>query len=245
MLRGGDMNFGEITEVCPWDVMAKTTGQDLTAPQVKEPRLFKSHCERTKIAKGGKYIYVARNPDDAFVSFFKFLPAYAGLRADDITMHQFADAIFARKASNNGSIWDHYMGWYDVKDDPAVLWVFFEDLKNDLPGQIERVADFMEIPADVRAERVAEAIEKASFRYMKANDHHFDEHFTFDACKAAMGIPEDVKVDANKVHEGQSGAGSKIPEEIKTRLNQQWQEKVFTKTNAASYDDFRVSFPHT
>ena len=126
MLRGGDMEFGEITEVVPWDVMALTCDQDLTAAQVKEPRLFKSHCEHAKIAKGGKYIYVARNPDDAFVSFFKFLPAYVGLREDDITMYQFADAIFAKTASHNGTIWDHYNGWYDVKDDPNVLWVFFE-----------------------------------------------------------------------------------------------------------------------
>ena len=27
MLRGGDMNFGEITEVCPWDEMAMICGQ--------------------------------------------------------------------------------------------------------------------------------------------------------------------------------------------------------------------------
>jgi len=34
MLRGGDMNFGEITEVVPWDVMTLTCGQDLNAEQV-------------------------------------------------------------------------------------------------------------------------------------------------------------------------------------------------------------------
>ena len=27
MLRGGDMNFGEITEVCPWDEIAMICGQ--------------------------------------------------------------------------------------------------------------------------------------------------------------------------------------------------------------------------
>merc|ERR1711988_713967 len=58
MLRGGDMNFGEITEVVPWDVMAHQCGQDLNASQVKGPRLFKSHFGFDDIAKGGKYIYV-------------------------------------------------------------------------------------------------------------------------------------------------------------------------------------------
>ena len=28
MLRGGDMNYGEITEVCPWDEMAKICDQE-------------------------------------------------------------------------------------------------------------------------------------------------------------------------------------------------------------------------
>ena len=39
----------------------------------------------------------------------------------------------------------------------------------------------MEIPDAVLEARVAEAEEKASFSFMKKNDHHFDEHFTFDA----------------------------------------------------------------
>ena len=40
--------------------------------------------------KGAKYVYVARNPEDAFVSFYQFLPPYVGLRGDDLTMEDFA-----------------------------------------------------------------------------------------------------------------------------------------------------------
>ena len=75
MLRGGDMNFGEITEVVPFDVRAKLFGQDLDADQVRHPRLFKSHSARDKIAKGGKYIYVARKPEDIFVSASHYMMA--------------------------------------------------------------------------------------------------------------------------------------------------------------------------
>ena len=46
MLRGGGMDFGEITEVCPWDEKAKMCGQDLDADQEKSPRIFKSHLRR-------------------------------------------------------------------------------------------------------------------------------------------------------------------------------------------------------
>ena len=244
MLRGGNMDFNEITEVCPWDVMALTCGQDLDADHVAEPRVFKSHCEQDKIAKGGKYIYVARNPEDAFVSFFHFLPGYTGLEPDDITMKQFADAIFAKTASHNGTIWDHYMGWYAVKDDPKVLWGFFEDLKTDFKAQIERVAAFMEIPADLRQKRVAQAVEKASFRFMSSLEHKgkFDENFTFNKVKGAMGLPEEATVGVSKVRQGKTGTRSTIPPEIYQRLVDQWRTKIAAKTQCQDYDAFRQSF---
>ena len=37
----GSMDFGEITEVCPWDILAFDCGQDLDADHVAEPRVFK------------------------------------------------------------------------------------------------------------------------------------------------------------------------------------------------------------
>lgn len=39
------------------------------------------------IAKGGKYIYVARDPMDAFVSFYNFLPGYMGLQVTSLPLH--------------------------------------------------------------------------------------------------------------------------------------------------------------
>ena len=80
MLRTkGDMSFGEITEVVPWDILAHECGQDLDADQVANPRCFKSHEPWETIPKGARYIYVARHPLDAFVSFYHFLPDYDGL----------------------------------------------------------------------------------------------------------------------------------------------------------------------
>jgi hypothetical protein len=134
-LRTGaeNMSFGEITEVVPWDVLAHDCGQDLSAPQVAVPRAFKSHATWPNICKGGTYIYVARDPVDAFYSFYKFLPSYTNLQLGDITQDQFADAIFAG-ASHSGQIWDHFLGWWEQRHNPDVMWLFYEDLKDDLPG---------------------------------------------------------------------------------------------------------------
>ena len=54
-------------------------GQDLNADQGFRPRCYKSHETYEEVGKGGRYIYVARDPKDAFYSFFKFLPAYMGI----------------------------------------------------------------------------------------------------------------------------------------------------------------------
>ena len=117
------------------------------------------------IAKGARYIYVARDPLDAFVSFHKFLPAYVNLEPSDISAEHFAQAqiqqqlgrnnspattaarqnnsvapsqaIFAG-ASHSGQIWHHYLGWWEAMRarDADVLWVFFEDMCADLPGPV-------------------------------------------------------------------------------------------------------------
>ena len=64
----GSMDFSEITEVVPWDILAQDCGQDLAAEHVANPRLFKSHEPAGKIARGARYICVARDPRDALVS---------------------------------------------------------------------------------------------------------------------------------------------------------------------------------
>ena len=99
------------------------------ANQVKDPRVFTIHSHHDTITKGVNYIYVARNPGDVLVSFFHFLPGMWGLEQNDITMHQFADSIFIKGAMQFGTIWDHIMSWYKVKDDSNVLWVFFRICK--------------------------------------------------------------------------------------------------------------------
>lgn len=179
-----DTNFGEITEVVPWDILAHDCGQDLQADQpgtgyiapldaqafayaglshVGAFRLFKSHETFGTIPKGGRYIYVARDPLDAFYSFYHFLPSYVGLCSDDIDQRYFCDAIFAG-ASHSGQIWNHMLGWWEQRHSPQVLFVFFEEMLADLGGTVRRVADFLQSPlTDAQLESV---VELSSFTYM-------------------------------------------------------------------------------
>ena len=115
------MGFGEITEIVPWDILAKDCGQDLGEEQVisspglgkcvLKPRLFKSHETCGKIAGGAKYVCVVRNPLDVFNSFYEFLPPYMGIDVHSISKEEFCDAIFAG-ASHSGQVWEHFLGWW-------------------------------------------------------------------------------------------------------------------------------------
>ena len=184
---------------------------------------------------------MVRDPEDVFVSYYHFTGGMRGLREGDITMHQFEEEIMG---GHRGPIWDHYMGWHSVRDDPSVLWVFFEDLKEDFRGQVERVADFMEIPDGAREERVAEALQKASFEFMSSHKHHFDDHFLFGKLKHTTGLPQEKvnREKGSKVRKGTTGQGSQIPRDIRKRLQGRWREKIGAKTNCQDYDSFRRSF---
>src|SRR5215510_15549231 len=58
----GSMDFDEITRVIPWINMAYDTGIDIYAPQVAQPRAFKTHNPLDQVPKGGKYIVILRDP---------------------------------------------------------------------------------------------------------------------------------------------------------------------------------------
>ena len=231
------MDFGEITEVVPWDILAADCKQDLDAPQVAQPRVFKSHEGWKDVAKGGRYIYVARNPEDAFWSFFKFLPSFAGLRSGDIDEETFMQAIFAG-ASHSGLIWHHFLGWWEQRRRPDVLWVLFEDLTADLRSEVVRIASFVGIDADDAL--IDDVVRVSSFAFMSApeNRHHYDESFTKSHVYRQMGLEVAQAQDVIKVNRGQVGSRRSLPASLKVRLAAKWDAVLAGPTGCANYDAF-------
>lgn len=63
--------------------------------------------------------------------------------------------------------WENARSWWAIRDLPNVMFLHFTDLKNDMAGQIRRIADFLEIPVDPAAWPAI--LEHCGFGYMKAN----------------------------------------------------------------------------
>jgi Sulfotransferase domain len=85
----GDLKFDEIGEVIPCLEMAHDYGYtDLDAEQPGCLRAFKTHFAKHQCpwASRAKYIYVARDPEQACLSFDTFLPTRSGLRCGQRTL---------------------------------------------------------------------------------------------------------------------------------------------------------------
>uniref|UniRef100_A0A7S4RHN4 Sulfotransferase domain-containing protein n=1 Tax=Alexandrium monilatum TaxID=311494 RepID=A0A7S4RHN4_9DINO len=240
---GGHMDFEEISEACPWDILAFDCGQDLDADHVASPRVFKSHEGAGDIANGAKYVHVCRDPDDALISFWRFLPAFAGIPPGQISVREFTEAVFGG-VSHSGGIWDFYVGWWERRNDPDVLWVCYEDLQANLEAQIRRIAAFMAVP--LSDELLAIVKEKSSFAYMQAHSRQFDEHFVFEKVRDQMGIPKDYAfgdVSVSKVRAGGGTVGEKqqLPAEVLEMMSTRWEQSVYAKTGLRSYADLRAA----
>ena len=57
-------------------------------------------------------------------------------------------------------------GWWERRDDPNVLWLFFEDLAEDLPRSVARIAAWLGVPCD--AALLARVCALSSFDFMSA-----------------------------------------------------------------------------
>ena len=63
--------------------------------------------------------------------------------------------------------WEHARTWWNVHHLPNVLMVHYANLKRDLPGEIRRIAAFLEIPIDEAI--FPTIVEHCTFEYMQAD----------------------------------------------------------------------------
>jgi len=145
------MTFEEISAAVPWLELAYDQGQDLEAPQYGHeegmPRFFKTHAWEEHCPKFSKVVVVLRNPEDVLVSFYRFFEDWF-FEPGSISLDAFAREFWLARGvppskMQNASFFVHLVSWYKRKDDPNVLIVLFEDLKEDLRSQVQRVARFI------------------------------------------------------------------------------------------------------
>ena len=227
----GSMDFDEITRVVPWINMAFDMGIDIYAPQVAEPRAFKTHSTLKEVPQGGKYIIVLRNPSDALLSDYLFCGGMF-FEKGSISLETFAreDFIPAR------DIWNHIIAFWDRRKDGNILPLCYENMKEDLPQTIERVASLIGIQLDEELKQIV--LKQSDIRFMREHAAQFEDHIIRETRSAAMRLPLDGQL--SKVRNGVVGESKlAVPEEIKKELEDIWREEITPKFGLNSYEDLR------
>ncbi|XP_072042015.1 sulfotransferase 1A3-like [Amphiura filiformis] len=138
--------------------------------KMKSPRTIKSHLPGHLLPpdvfkKKARIVYVARNPKDMCVSYYYYHTMHQALPTPK-SWNDFFEDFYTGKITF-GPWWEHYLFYWNLRHEPNVLFVKFEDMKKDLKAVVERVTEFMNytLTDDV----INGIVDHCSFESMKKN----------------------------------------------------------------------------
>ncbi|XP_048767572.2 estrogen sulfotransferase-like [Ostrea edulis] len=156
-------------ERIPYLEFPTTSLQDLANKD--SPRIIKTHLplrllpeEINKIHP--KIVYIARNPKDVVVSYFHLVSSLRSITRYNGKLTDFVDSFLKDRVPY--SPWSrHVLEFWEIKDQPSILFLTYEDMTKDLEGSIKKVAAFLQ--RDLTTEDVQRIAKHCSFDEMKKN----------------------------------------------------------------------------
>lgn len=183
------------------------------------PRFIKSHLLPDTLPTQlftvkPKIIYTARNPKDVVLSYFnhyRVLNGYSG------TQDEFIEAFLQHKVIY-GPIWPHLIYFWEKRKEMNMLYLTYEEMKKDLRGVCEKVADFLNVK--IPEESKEELLHHLSFDAMKNN-----ESVNFQPLISLLNYPN--KKDAQFINKGEAGVWVKmLSNDVVARLNEKAKKAV-------------------
>ncbi|KAI9555126.1 hypothetical protein GHT06_017641 [Daphnia sinensis] len=204
----------------PGTMPAEFTKMMVTLEMVEEmpsPRIIKSHLPfyllHPKLLDTCKVVYVARNPKDVIVSYFHHhqLMEVHGFVGDVETFAQYFMDDERMDCSIHSNVplfnvwlnfffshvfplFPHILDAWNKRHHPNMLFLFYEDLKKDLRGEIEKVAKFL--GKSLSEEQLTDLREHLRFDNFAKN-----ESVNMEAAKQFGGM----KMDGHFIRKGKTG----------------------------------------
>ena len=174
-----------VAEMSPW-LDLRVPPKEVKLPQVEAQthrRFIKTHLpvDALTFSPRAKYIYIGRdgrdvvwsmynhhvNANDAWYEALNDTPGRVGppigRPVEDIKQY------FQDWMEGDGHpfwpFWENIRSWWEIRSLPNVMLVHFAQLKADMPGEISKIAAFLEIPVDTS--KWDAIIEHCTFDYMK------------------------------------------------------------------------------
>ena len=227
---GGDMDFDDISRVVPWIETAPMLSIDLDAQQRAEPRGYKSHLSFTQVPKGARYVVSLRDPQDAFVSMYRFMEGWF-IEPGAISLEEFYEGWLSGGAEGGG-YWNHLVSWWEQRDNPNVLLLSYSHMVEEPALHIRRLADFCGIALDEAL--LALTLEHSSIAYMLKHKDRFDDAMMRSHSEARCNLPPGS--DSAKVREGGVGQNRKhLTADLAVRFDAAWAEQVTPRTGFADF----------
>jgi aryl sulfotransferase len=184
-----------IADIAPWVDMRILPLEEMMAQLEAQShrRCLKTHLPADALifSPKAKYIYVGRDGRDVVWSWYNHLrrmspalydafnttPGLVGapLERPPNDVRAFFHDWLDNDGAPVGSFWQNVQSWWDVRHSPNVLLVHFSELKADMPMEIRRIAEFLEI--GISEDSWPAILEHCSFDYMKLNADTLSDHF--------------------------------------------------------------------
>jgi hypothetical protein len=207
---GGDIveRGAEMYALAPWLEGRKSVPVD-QAPLLgreRPSRIIKTHLPAAVCpwSAEARYIYVARHPVSCFASCMDFVATNVGAMAPALPAYEewfrSADLMWW------GTWTNHVKGWWERSKSPNVLFVYFEDMKRDLPAMVRRVAQFLGV-APLGEKELSLVVEKCGFAYMQRHQDSFEMH-----------PPHILQTNAELFVRGTADRHKDVPDEVRQRI---------------------------
>ena len=176
-----------IAEMSPW-LDLRLPPKEVKLAEVEKQthrRFLKTHLpvDALVFSSKAKYIYIGRDGRDVVWSMYNHhananqlwydalndTPGRIGppIGRPPASISQYFDEWLAGDGHPFWPFWENIRSWWEVRDLPNVMLLHFSRLKADMPGEIRRIADFLDVP--VNESTGPTILEHCSFNYMKAH----------------------------------------------------------------------------
>lgn len=176
-----------VAEISPW-VDLRLPPKDVKLPALEAQthrRFLKTHLpvDALRFSPHAKYLYIGRDGRDVIWSMYNHhananeswyralndSPGRVGPPIDKppADVVQYYREWLERDGHPFWPFFENVRSWWEVRHLPNVMLLHFADLKHDLPGGIQRIAEFLDIEIDEA--RFPDIVEHCRFDYMKRN----------------------------------------------------------------------------
>ncbi|MGD8420447.1 MAG: sulfotransferase domain-containing protein [Gammaproteobacteria bacterium] len=177
----------EVAEMSPW-LDLRVPPKEVKLPMVEAQthrRFMKTHLpvDALVFSDRAKYIYIGRDGRDVLWSmynhhataneaWYEALNETPGRKGPPIEPPpESITRYYHDWLDKNGypwwPFWENIRSWWDIRELPNVYLLHFANLKQDMGGEIRKIAEFIETPID--EDRWESILRHCSFDYMKAN----------------------------------------------------------------------------